>query len=252
MSPSTDTRENREFAAEVKFLISRPLAEQIREWARARLSPDPNAAGAMQDTYRISSLYFDTEKFDVFRRTGSFGRSKYRIRRYGASDTIFLERKLKTRGMVSKRRTLVPMEDLSRLADQEPERGWLGFWYHRRLSAREVRPVCQIAYERTARVLMTQHGPIRLTLDENIRTVATERLKFQDASEGMLLAPNHVILELKFRQGLPSLFEVLTNEFSLVAQPVSKYRHAVAALGLMDGQEAPVDGEACPTICLSS
>jgi hypothetical protein len=45
MSPSIDVRENREFASEIKFLVSPALAEQIRDWARARLAPDPNAGG---------------------------------------------------------------------------------------------------------------------------------------------------------------------------------------------------------------
>ncbi|MFO1515199.1 MAG: hypothetical protein U1F83_20255, partial [Verrucomicrobiota bacterium] len=70
MSPSTDSRENREFASEVKFLISLPLAEQIRDWARARLLPDPYAGGEAGDGYQITSLYFDTAQFDVFHRRG--------------------------------------------------------------------------------------------------------------------------------------------------------------------------------------
>src|SRR5688572_2760812 len=95
MSPSTDTRENREFASETKFLVTPAVAEQIRDWARARLAPDPNASGESNDAYdayQITSLYFDTENFDVFHRKGSFGRSKYRIRRYGESEIAFLER----------------------------------------------------------------------------------------------------------------------------------------------------------------
>src|ERR1044071_4237055 len=105
MSPSIDLRENRPFASEIKFAVNPRLGESIREWARVRLAPDPNASGEGGDGYRITSLYFDTRQFDVFHRRGSYGRSKYRIRRYGSSAVGFLERKLKTRGLVSKRRT---------------------------------------------------------------------------------------------------------------------------------------------------
>src|SRR5207249_1486490 len=115
MSPSTDLRENREFAAELKYLVARPLAEQIRDWAHGGLSADPNASAALRDGYDITSLYFDTERLDAFHRKGSFGRSKYRIRRYGSSEVAFLERKLKTRGLVSKRRSIVKISDLDRL-----------------------------------------------------------------------------------------------------------------------------------------
>src|SRR5436190_16885391 len=98
MSPSLDLRENREFASEIKFQVPQNVAETIVEWARGRLSPDPNATEGLSDSYQITSLYFDTDQFDVFARNGSFGRTKYRIRRYGPSETVFLERKLKTRG----------------------------------------------------------------------------------------------------------------------------------------------------------
>src|SRR5262245_27025776 len=98
MSPSTATRERREFASEIKFLISPELADQVRRWARNALSPDPHAGGQAGDVYRITSLYFDTKSFDVFHHNSSFGRSKYRIRRYGNGEIAFLERKLKTKG----------------------------------------------------------------------------------------------------------------------------------------------------------
>src|SRR5688572_28698767 len=107
MSPSINGRENREFASEMKFLVSPALAEQIRGWARAQLSPDPYAGGEAGDSYPITSLYFDTEKFDVFHRRGSYGRSKLRVRRYGQGAVVFLERKLKTRGLLTKRRSMV-------------------------------------------------------------------------------------------------------------------------------------------------
>jgi len=254
MSPSTDQRENREFAAELKFTVTPLLAEQIRDWARARLSPDPNASGERHDVYRITSLYFDTERFDVFRRQGSYGRSKFRIRRYDFAKTVFLERKLKTRGLVSKRRSLVPIEELRRLAETDPERGWLGSWYHKRLMVRQLKPVCQISYHRTARVLMTPRGPIRLTLDENIRSVATNDLVYADADNGVLLMPHQVILELKFRAEMPVLFKLLVEEFALHPQPVSKYRLAVTSLGLVaeSAADTPVNGRLNTIVCLSS
>ena len=78
-----DTREVRTFATEIKFVVDSDLAGRIREWARAQLAPDPHGAGAAKDEYLTTSVYFDTEQLDVFHRRGSFGRSKYRIRRYG-------------------------------------------------------------------------------------------------------------------------------------------------------------------------
>ena len=104
------SRETRTGASEIKFLIDAPLGVEIAAWARRRLDPDPHGAGPFGDEYRITSLYLDTDRLDVLHARGSFGRSKYRVRRYGASDVVFLERKLRKPGLLHKRRTLAPLE----------------------------------------------------------------------------------------------------------------------------------------------
>lgn len=254
MSPSTDSRENREFASEVKFLVMRPVAGQIHDWARAWLAPDPNAADGSGDGYQVTSLYFDTDRFDVFHRRGSYGRSKYRIRRYEWNPTAFLERKLKTRGLVSKRRSEVNLAELSQLKGARPEPSWCGCWYHQRLLARRLAPVCQISYRRTARVAMTPSGPIRLTLDEGIRCMPATSLAFQGGEGNPLLPGNQFILELKYRQQMPSLFKRLVELFLLNPKPISKYRLAVTALGYV--HEPRVVAETQPgceePLCLTS
>ena len=233
MSPSTDVPENCEFASELKFVVNRELAEQIRDWARLRLSPDPHASDGSIDAYTITSLYFDTNQFDAFHRRGSYGRSKYRIRRYGASEVAFLERKLKTRGLLSKRRSVVKLDDLNRLGDSKPDRGWAGYWYHRRLRARRLNPVCQISYRRTARVAMTGYGPIRVTLDDDICARGATELVFDGDAEGVRLSEEQIIIELKYHCEMPVLFKLLVEEFALNPQPISKYRLAAVALGLV-------------------
>jgi hypothetical protein len=233
MSPSTEVRENCEFASELKFVVSRALAEQVRDWARARLSSDPNVSDGFIDAYQITSLYFDTIHFDAFHRRGSFGRSKYRIRRYGASDVVFLERKLKTGGLLSKRRSVIKLDELTRLGASKPDRGWAGFWYHQRLLARRLNPVCQISYRRTARVAMSGYGPIRLTLDDDIRALGINGLVLDGDRGGIRLSEEQIIIELKYRCEMPVLFKLLVEEFALNPQPISKYRLAAVALGLV-------------------
>ncbi len=228
-----DLRENRAFATEMKFLIGMPRAEQIRAWARARLGPDPHAAGPANDVYRITSLYFDTEDFDVFHRRRSYGRSKFRIRRYGRDEVAFLERKLRTRRLLTKRRSVVRLTDLERLAGAEAISDWAGFWFHRRILKRRVTPVCRISYLRTARVAMTPYGPIRLTLDDQVTARRVEGIGFDD-EPGTPLLENETVLEMKFRFAMPLLFKNLAEEFALNPQPFSKYRFAAAALGLVD------------------
>lgn len=253
MSPSTDQRENRELAWEVKFLIAPAVAASIHQWARGRLLPDPNAAGPAGDGYQITSLYFDTARFDVFQRNGSYGRSKYRIRRYGESEVVFLERKLKTRGLLTKRRSMVPLDALARLAEPEPEPNWPGFWFQRRMQARQLAPVCQISYHRTARVALTRQGPIRMTLDENLRAMPGVGLAFSAAAGRLLTAPS-IILELKYRYEMPVLFKYLVEEFDLNPRPISKYRLALTTLGLAPNPTPaePIIPNPNPALCLTS
>lgn len=231
MSPSVNTRENRQFASETKFLVSPEVAVRIRRWVRGRLAPDPNAGGHAGDTYRVTSLYFDTAEFDVFQRNGSYGRSKYRVRRYGDADIVFLERKLKTRGAVTKRRSVVPASELARLERPAGPGSWCGDWFRGRLELRRLEPKCQIAYSRTARVAHTPHGPIRLTLDEDLRACAVARPAFS-REPGTVLSGGFVIVEMKYLFALPALFKHLVEEFRLEARPFSKYRFAACKLGL--------------------
>lgn len=232
MSPSIDHREHREMAAEMKFLVPHALAARVREWARERLAPDPHAADQSGDGYRVTSIYFDTAAFDVVHRRGSYGRSKHRIRRYGTSDIAFLERKLKTRGLLAKRRTTVPLEDLDKLAGETVEALWAGAWFLRRLRVRALQPVCQISYQRTARVAMASQGPIRLTLDHDVRALPANGLTFDETSTGTKVLEDRVILELKFRREMPLVFKLLVEEFALTPSAISKYRWSAASLGL--------------------
>jgi hypothetical protein len=232
MSPSIISCERREFASEIKFMITPAIADQIRDWARGRLAPDPHAGGATGDEYRISSLYFDNGAGDVFHRRGSFGRSKYRVRRYGESGSVFLERKLKTRGLLAKRRSVLSLEELGALAGDRPVRDWSGFWFHRRLLARGLSPVCQVSYNRIARVAMSANGPIRLTLDHDLRALPVEGPRFCGET-GLGLLERCVVLELKFRREAPTIFKSLVEEFALDPQRFSKYRLAAASLGLV-------------------
>jgi hypothetical protein len=227
MSSLANVWETREFAYELKFVVDLSTAQRIRDWARLRLQPDPNSE--TEDGYRVTSLYFDTPRFDVFHRRGSFGRGKYRVRRYGCAPNVFLERKLKTRSMVTKRRSLVDTPSLHALEASNPISGWTGAWFHRRLLVRGLRPIIQISYNRTARVEMTSLGPVRLTIDEDLRASGVEGPSFQ-TEQGEQVLPDKAIVELKFRRSMPSVFKEIVHEFGLTPASFSKYRTAAQAL----------------------
>jgi VTC domain len=231
-----DTREVRTFATEIKFVVDPVLAASIRRWARTYLGPDPHGAGPAGDEYLTTSVYFDTEELDVFHRRGSFGRSKYRIRRYGRESVVFLERKLREPTVLAKRRTMTPLTALGRLAAGALGPSWSGDWFQARLAARRLRPVCQVSYRRTARVALAGSHLVRLTLDDGLAAQASSGAQFSD-EPGVPAIDGRQILELKFRYGTPSLFKRLVEEFALTPEPASKYRLGMAATG-----QAPVAG----------
>jgi len=237
-----ESRENRAFAFEVKFLTPADRADDVRAWARARLRPDPNADGGSGAAYRITSIYYDTAAFDVFHRTGSYGRAKFRIRRYGSASSVFLERKLRAHGIVTKRRTSIPIGDLGRFT-AGPDAAWVGHWFERRIAVRAMSPTCQISYRRTALTGADDAGLIRLTLDDELRTCGADGAAFRPHGDGMQLLEGHAILEMKFRFGMPAVFKELLQEFRLYPQPVSKYRLAIPALASAKPPRAVKIGE---------
>ena len=240
-----DTREVRTFASEVKFLVGPEQGERIRSWARSHLDPDPHGTGAFGDEYTTSSVYFDTDEHDVFHRRGSFGRSKYRIRRYGQDDVVFLERKLREPTVLAKRRTVTPLDGLQHLDRGHVDPAWSGRWFHQRLLARRLRPACQVTYRRTARMAVTNGDIVRLTLDDDVSVVPAARPTFA-AGDAAVVLPDRLVLELKFRHHLPALFKHLVEQFALTPQPASKYRLGMVALGRFSAAEMyqePASGE---------
>jgi SPX domain protein involved in polyphosphate accumulation len=173
-----ETRDPRGFSSEIKFLVDPAVAQRVREWARQHLKADPNGGGPYADEYRVTSLYFDTRGFDVFHRRGSFGRAKYRVRRYGELPILFLERKLKRDAFLHKRRTIIPIERLPMLdRAAAPPTAWDGTWFRRRLLARNLEPVCEIAYLRTARTGVAEGRPIRVTIDADVVAAPADDLR---------------------------------------------------------------------------
>ncbi len=229
---SRQIRDSREFVYELKFYVGLSQAEALKSWVRERLTADPHGGGLHGDTYLVSSVYFDTQAFAVLARQGSYGRSKYRIRRYNHGDTVYLERKTRGRYRVFKRRTAVSLGALAQLAEPPPAAAWDGRWFHRRLLVRALQAVSRVDYERIARIGYSDYGPVRLTLDQQLLAWHTRGLGFEIAGAGTPLSTQQLILELKFGSAMPIVFKELIRDFSPHLEGISKYRLACCELGL--------------------
>lgn len=231
------------FSTELKFVVDAAIGVQIREWARTHLSADTHGTGPWGDEYRVSSVYFDTDALDVFYRRGSYGRSKFRIRRYHEEPIVFLERKLRTGARLAKRRTSIDMAVLPMLATPEVLNGDGTAWFRRRVVLRGLHPICQVTYRRTARTGTTSEGGVRMTLDEHMSALASDAFTFHPHG-GTPLLQGIMILELKYRGVVPALFRGMIEDFRLAPRRSSKYRVAVETLGLV----ATPPGEAPYTV----
>lgn len=215
---------------EIKFIVDPDRARRIRAWARMHCTPDPHGAGSCGDEYDTCTLYFDTAELDVFGRHGSFARAKYRVRRYGTADAIFLERKLRRPGVLIKRRIACPIDRLDLLNDTGAVHDWSGEWFHRRLRLRRLQPVCQVSYRRMARHAASSEGVVRLTVDTELRVRQTDEARFSNEAATPFLE-SHAIVELKMGKGVPAICRRLVEEFGLSPHNASKYRLGMTWLG---------------------
>jgi hypothetical protein len=217
-------------AFETKFVVDDAVARSIQAWAREHLQVDPHAGANLADGYFVNSVYLDTPNFDTFRRSPFFRRRKFRLRRYGDEATIWLEVKRKRNGQVRKRRVAVTEADLAARLGNAPDPGWHGAWFQRRLEKRQLRPVCQVTYRRSAWIGTSATGPIRLTIDGDLSALHAAEWQVPSAplpSEPLLRGRR--IVEFKFREAMSAGFRGLIHDFRLEPAAFSKYRESVTA-----------------------
>ena len=223
---------------ELKFVVTASIAEQLRDWARRHLDPDTHCDPLIGEGYRVSTLYLDTPRFEVYHREPPVGRRKYRLRRYGSEGTIWLETKRKSQGLVCKRRTAVSDLNLP-LPEVPPDDKWHGEWFRRHVETRQLRPMSVVTYERFARIGSMPEGDVRLTIDRDLRgTSAAGWHVPRDSAGEIALLPDLFVVELKFRDVLPALFKRLLCELPLRPVSFSKYRTAVDGCGLLAARVA--------------
>lgn len=221
-------------AFELKYPLTRVEADFIEEWAREKLTPDPHG---VEGAYQITSLYYDTPRLDVFYRSPGYRRRKFRLRRYGQAPHAYLERKWRRGDRVRKKRTAVLVEELNRLADPVAGPAWDGAWFLEDLQQRDLQPSCRVAYRRTAFVGKLADGPIRLTLDRDLRGTRVDAWDTSVSEMGQLLLPEAVLLELKFHVHVPVLFQELLPRLPHQAARMSKYRRCVQLCRLEESSQ---------------
>lgn len=231
MSPSLQTSSQATaHAYEMKFLLPEVVARELQIWAAANLSVDAFANAENDNSYQTTTLYLDTPALDLFHQAKQFRGRKYRLRRYGQEETIYLERKRRRGDRVRKRRTYVAEPELSFLAARQPREGGPEEWFCHRIAKHELQPSCCVTYERSAFMKMGATGPMRLTFDRRIRGVRANDWSVRPVIDGAEILADEVICEFKFRETLPALFQQVIEAMQLQPASVSKYRRLMQAI----------------------
>lgn len=221
-------------AYEMKFLLDAALARDVESRLRPGLMLDPHADPALDHAYRTTTLYCDTPDRDVFRGLGRHQRRKYRVRRYGIEPRVYLERKHKQGERVRKRRTPIADGELRLLVEPVSAADWAGNWFREQFARRDLRPVCRVQYLRTAYFGTGADSALRVTFDRDVRGLPTDDWCVAPFSDGTAALSGQVICEFKFSEVLPTVLRSVIQELRIVPRGVSKYRHCMAATGLMN------------------
>lgn len=222
-------------AYEVKFVLTPEQAQGVEEELRNIMMPDPHArADSAHGGYSTTTVYCDTPQWDVYRRLGSFSRRKFRLRRYGNDDVIYLERKSKLGQMrVRKRRTKISLPEMQRFTQTPVDDLWEGDWFQRRALTRSLSPVLAVMYDRVAYVGECADGPLRLTFDRDVRGQAVTDWAVEPFSGGHSILADRVICELKFRGTMPAPFKAVVQSHQLTPGSASKYRLCLDATQIL-------------------
>lgn len=218
---------------ELKLVLDRTEAERVRAWASTRLDADRFSPGGAP--YLVHSLYLDTQALDIYNRTWDEDGTKYRIRRYGDEQVVWLERKRRKGILVRKRRARWSLDRLPEILSEDRRLdGWEEKFRDRirgsRLGARLL-----ISYPRSAWTF-GKNG--RLTLDWGVEARRPAGDRPFDLAGPAAIATTGVVLELKYDDERPPVFDEVLEFLGREAGSFSKYSHGVEASGMAVARRA--------------
>lgn len=215
----------RKYRNEIKFIISKTMAEVLKQRLSLIMSVDNNSYNS-DNSYLIRSLYFDNENSDAYyeKMDGVEYRKKYRIRIYNFDDKfIRLECKYKHNNMTSKDQILIDKELCIKIIDGKIDEIDLTKDNLLRQFALDYRlnrlgPSIIVDYNRVA---FTYHvSDVRITFDSQIKSgMYNYNLFDKNATTYRVIDDNQMVLEVKFN-------EILPESIALILQTVPTFRQA--------------------------
>ncbi len=229
LSPTFNTGDDTIPARETKFVITPDIAETIAAWLDQRLIPDPHGDPKNEGRYVVHTTCLDSPEFATYYREFTDGDVKYRVRRYGDADVIYAEKKSKQRGEVSKERVALPISECHTLLNTNANETASG-WFREALATNRLGPVCHLTYTRQAWFGNADGRPFRVTLDRDILVSEPDPTTPGRRGASQSVLPDGLVLEMKYRDSIPSLLKELIESYRLVPVTISKYRRGLPVL----------------------
>lgn len=218
----------RKYRNEIKYIISKASAVELKSKLSSLLDYDPNADE--NGEYIIKSLYFDDIESSAYyeKLDGVLYRKKYRIRTYNDDDKyIRLERKYKHNNLTSKDQMLISKEIYSKILngnidDIEIDEDNLLNQFIMEIKAKHLMPSVIVEYKRTPFIYPL--STVRITLDEKIKSgrynydILDSKVQTYNVIE-----TNEVVLEVKYDEYLPEHIEKILETIPAYRQAVSKF-----------------------------
>ncbi|MBC3804249.1 VTC domain-containing protein [Acetobacterium fimetarium] len=218
---------------EKKYQLDQAQLNDLMPVLLAEMKPDIYAD--QEDGYAIYNIYYDTDNYDIIRRSLAkpYYKEKLRLRSYTIPSTpeemVFLELKKKIGGIVSKRRACLKLNEAYRFISKREYPSGLNQVDHQVLREIEyflennhIEPKAYISYERTA--FIGKNDPnFRITFDRNIRSRQTDLLLEKGNFGNLIILPNHYIMEIKILGAMPLWLAQALSELKIYSSSFSKY-----------------------------
>lgn len=209
---------------EKKYMLNKRQYEDITKTLTQHTTPDKFG------TYSICNLYFDTDSYEIIRRSieKPVYKEKLRVRSYGIpnkDDMVFFELKKKYKKEVFKRRialTIKEYEDYiyNGIKPAKSQQILSEIDYY--INMYKPYPRIYIAYEREALIGINNKN-LRITFDKNIR-YRQSALSLRNDDEGTkILDDDKCIMEIKILGAMPVWLSQLLTSMKIYPQSFSKY-----------------------------
>lgn len=212
---------------EIKYLVSPIQAKILENRMKLFAEIDNNSS---EEGYQIRSLYFDDMAESAYfeKENGVNNRKKWRIRVYNYNmNTIKLECKHKVGTGIYKECEILSIQEYKKILqgkdlDFLKTREELLKNFYLELNEKRLKPKVIVDYERMPYVY--KNGNVRITFDKNVRAgIGSYLIEDKKIPTQNVFSRGEIILEFKYTQYIPAIFQDILSHEVENEMAVSKY-----------------------------